>query len=224
MKTTNLASYNIYEFECDDELTNKILADIQQQQIIWLPSAIKDSNLLGYLGSKESPVPYYHAELFNWFDDCLNIVSNDQFNNIKLTICDSWLTKSKLGQQADWHIHTKSIYSGLFYLTTHNTADTLFEYNKTPIKNILGNAGDDLITLKTFVSSPKKNKLIFFPSDLKHSVRINKDIRQTRHTLSFNTYYDGVISNTNTSFLDIKVNSVQDRYKSYINKKNNETM
>ena len=46
----------------------------------------------------------------------------------------------------------------------------------------------------------------------------------TRYTLAFNTFYDGVISSRKTAILDIKVNSVKDKYEAYMNKKNNETM
>ena len=228
MKTIPLTSYNIYEFECDDELTNKILDDIKQQQIVWETASPNDDvyNYSGYLGSADSLVPYYHHELFNWFDDCLKTISKNQCDNIKLTICDSWLTKSNLGQYANMHNHTASIYSGLFYLSTHNTAETIFEYKDVTIKNLLGSVGSHIKLNKvdTFVSKPEKNKLIIFPSDILHGVRINKDVRQTRHTLAFNTFYDGIISSMKTGILDIKVNSVKDRYEAYINKKNNETM
>ena len=220
MKTTTLTSYNIYEFECDDELTNKVLADVKQQPIIWKQSSIEDSNEYGYLGTEDSPIPYYHHELFNWFDDCLKTISKNNFNNIKLTICDSWLTRSKFGQQAIRHTHTASVYSGLFYFSTHNTAETFFEYQDVTIKNLLGNFGGHF-EFNTVIHKPEKNKLIIFPSDIQHGVRINKDVRQIRHTLAFNTCYDGVINSNKTQLLDIKVNSVKDKYEAHIN---NETM
>ena len=223
MKTIPLTSYNIYEFECDDELTNKILDDIKQQQIVWVQSSVADSNSHGYLGSADSPVPYYHHELFNWFDVCLKTISKNNFDDVKLTICDAWLTTSNLGQHANLHTHSASIYSGLFYLSTHNTAETFFEYQDVTIRNLLGNIGSHF-KVKTFVSKSEKNKLIIFPSDMLHGVKINKDVRQTRYTLAFNTFYDGIISSMKTGILDIKVNSVKDRYEAYINKKNNETM
>jgi hypothetical protein len=223
MKTIPLTSYNIYEFECDDELTNKVLANIQQQPIYWKQSSVDDSNSHGYLGSKDSPVPYYHSELFNWFDECIKTISDIHFNGIKIAICDSWLTKSFLGQHGSRHNHSASLYSGLFYLTSHNSANTIFEYKDVTIKNLLGSSGDHF-NLKTFSSIPKQNKLIIFPSDLMHSVSINKDAMQNRYTIAFNTFYDGVISSQKTKLLDIKVNSVKDRYETYINNKNNETM
>jgi hypothetical protein len=225
MKTIPLTSYNIFEFECDDELTNKILTDIKNQQIFWQSTGPNDDeyNYSGYLGPNDSLIPYYHPELFNWFDDCLKTISKNHFDNIKLTICDSWLTKSNLGQYANMHNHPASIYSGLFYLSTHNTAETIFEYKDVAIKNLLGNVGSH-IKVNTFVSNPEKNKLIIFPSDILHRVSINKDVRQTRHTLAFNTFYDGIISSMKTGILDIKVNSVKDKYEAYMNKKNNETM
>lgn len=223
MKTNTLSSYNIYEFECDDELTNKVLADIKQQPIIWKQSTTEDSNSLGYLGSKDSPVPYYYPELFDWFDDCVQTVADIHFDGIKFAICDSWLTKSYLGQQANPHNHSASIYSGLFYLTTHRTAETYFIYQDMLMKHQLGNCGN-YSRQKQYVSKSEKNKLLIFPSDLIHGVNMNKDITQLRHTLAFNTYYDGVISSQTTRLLDIKVNSVKDKYEAYINKKNNETM
>lgn len=230
MKTIPLASYNnIYEFECDDELTNKILADIKNQQIIWQCTVPNDDvyNYFGYLGSEDSPVPYYHHELFNWFNDCLKTISKNNFDDVTLTISDAWLTKSKFGQHADPHNHSASIYSGVFYLSTHNTAETFFEYRDVTIKNLLGNVGSHFKINRvnqTIVSKSEKNKLIIFPSDLMHSVKINKDLMNTRYTLAFNTFYDGVISSRKTAILDIKVNSVKDKYEAYMNKKNNETM
>jgi len=225
MKIIPLTSTNIYEFECDDELTNKILDDIKQQQIVWQHSGLNEDehNYSGYLGPIGSPIPYYHHELFTWFDDCLNTISKNHFDDIKLTICDSWLTKSNLGQYAIPHTHQLSIYSGLFYLSTHNTAETVFEYQDSTIKNLLGNVRI-YSPLNKFISKSEKNKLVIFPSDMLHSVNINKDVRQTRHTIAFNTFYDGVISSIKTGLLDIKVNSVKNRYEAYINNKNNETM
>ena len=115
----------------------------------------------------------------------------------------------------------------MFYLSTHNTAETFFEYRDVTIKNLLGNVGSHFKINRvnqTIVSKSEKNKLIIFPSDLMHSVKINKDLMNTRYTLAFNTFYDGVISSRKTAILDIKVNSVKDKYEAYMNKKNNETM
>ena len=222
MKTIPLTSYNMYEFHCDNELTDLILADIQQpQRIHWRPTRpTYNINPTGYLGSMDHPIPYYYLELFDWFDDCLKSVANDQLDGVKLTICDAWVNKSNLGQYVRPHIHATSIYSGVFYLTTHASAETLFEFQEAPIKNLMGNFGEHF-KRKTVAAKSEKNKLIIFPSNLLHEVSINKNPRQTRYTIAFNTFIDGVVSDRTTRGLDIKVNSVKDQYESWIQNQTN---
>lgn len=229
MKTIPLTSYNIFEFECDDKITDLVIDDIKQKEIVWKKDYFSDKlndkfTLAGYLGTRENLIPYYNKEVFEWFNTCLSTIADEHFKNFKLTISDSWLTKSSLGQVSQEHIHVASIYSGLLYLTSHTKSETSFMYDDAAMLDLLGNCHRHLIEKKTYLSKPEKNKLIIFPSNIPHKININIDAKKTRHTLAFNAVFDGLIGDEVTGMLNLKVLSVQDRYEAYMNKKNNETM
>jgi len=233
MNIVPINSFNIYEFECDDTLTDLVLEDIKKTKLFWRSSAklenfaSNDSDVASaaYLDPKLN-IPYYHEEFFSWLQQCLDDVTKIYFKNIKLVISDAWPVKTIFGQGINQHIHSNSIFSGVFYFDSFASSGTCFyQKNSTVarIEQILGvhhtNNTSDIFNGPNhfiFTSLPKKNKLVIFPSELKHSMEKHK-ITKTRYTFSFNSYFNGVVSDNNTTVLELKTISVKERNQRFLN-------
>ena len=122
------------------------------------------------------------------------------------------------------HNHCNSIFSGVFYFDSFERSGTHF-YKKNAtierIENILGiSASDnfDIFNIQRYcniMTLPKKNKLVIFPSYLEHSMEKHK-LKKTRYSFAFNSYFDGVISNTNTCLLDFKTITVKEKNQRFL--------
>lgn len=233
MNVIPLTSLNIYEFECDDELTDRVLEDIKKTKLFWRSSATslnpifsEDTNVasFAYLDPKLS-IPYYHEEFFSWLQTCLDEVTKIYFKNIKLSISDAWPVKTIFGQGITPHLHSKSIFSGVFYFDSFSSSGTRFHNKNLTIERIREAIGlhntndfDDFNCPSHFIftSLPKKNKLVIFPSNLTHSMEKHK-ITKTRYTFSFNSYFDGVVCSDDTGVLELKTIGVKERNQRFLN-------
>jgi uncharacterized protein (TIGR02466 family) len=196
MKINNLLSIPIYEFQCDEKLTE----EIYNQSVL---SKFTD-NISNKISDREH---CYNAKLFEWFDQCIDQVSKLYFvDEISLPIITCWVNKSSKLEKHHVHNHPNSVLSGIFYLTTHDKAETVFYY-KNPYfemgeNNIIlasKDLGKDFTDRSTTIIgkvAPLKGKLILFPSSLVHGTRPNTD-SHARYTISFNTFFSGKIHNEN---------------------------
>jgi hypothetical protein len=211
MKAIPVPSLHIYEFECDLGLIDHAVKDFQSQNIEWgLGNSIESNSktMYGWLDLKNQ-IPWYHEELFNWIQDCLNQVSEVTVK-WPLTICDSWTTKTEYKQKDTDHNHAFSVFSGVLYFSDHTSSTTLFsyvDYTRERFSNICP------VTSPTGTMSfiPQKGKMLIFPSNMYHHIQTHNELKNIRHSLSFNTFFSGLISPTPTSFLNTKL-SVKDRY------------
>ena len=189
MKEISVPAISIYEFECNLDLVDRAFQDLRSQRIEWLrhENDYQDErSMAGYL-DLENKIPWYHEELFNWMQECIDKVTKITVK-VPLVICDSWATKTNFAQHTISHDHPHSVLSGLLYFTDHKDSNTVFEYNDHnrqkfgPLffrtTNVQGN-------LK-FI--PKKGKFIIFPSDMYHSVQIHHELKNARYTLAVNTF------------------------------------
>lgn len=234
MNVVPITSLNIYEFECDDELTDRVLEDIKKTKLFWKSSAKsllaiskgdidKDAATFAYLDDKLN-IPYYHEEFFSWLQKCLDEVTDIYFKNIKLSIADAWPVKTTFGQGITQHVHSRSIFSGVFYFDSFSSSGTRFHNKNTTVERIretigLHNTGDfddfNCPSHFIFTSLPKKNKLVIFPSNLMHSMEKHKHTK-TRYTFSFNSYFDGVVSIDDTAVLEVKTIGVKERNQRFL--------
>jgi len=211
MKTINVPTKNIYEFECEPDLLDRAFADFKTHKTEWiedstvLPGSV---TLVGYL-NKQNAVPWYHEELFNWMQTCLDEVAAATVK-VPLAICDSWTTKTEYKQRSKMHLHSWSVFSGLLYFTEHKASTTMFEYNDHNRERF----GKLFIDSKQgyVESAPKKGKFLIFPSDMYHFIQAHTEIKNTRYSLSFNTFFSGNITNEVTCMLQNNVVTVKDRY------------
>jgi len=214
MNVIPFQSLDMYEFFCDSELIDRVMTDVAGPDIIWKTTGSGDgSSKEGYL---DNEVPYYHSELFNWMQECIDKVAEKHYFDVKLSIVDSWLTKNQFGEHPNAHDHKHSVVSGLLYFSTFKKSKTTFVCEDPWHKHV----PMMLFPTKEFTVTPEKGKLILWRSDIVHSIQPHTDMKNTRYTLAFNTFFDGVISDRTTAKLQLKVKSVKDQYEEYIKNKN----
>jgi len=226
MNIIPLSRVDIYEFFGDTSLIDEVNEEISKTPIQWTPTSARDQNSdskkfsntsIGYLNDN---IPYYNYKLFNWIQGCVDSVAELHYDK-KLAIVDSWLTKNEFGQTTEHHHHISSVISGLLYLTAFKNSGTIFTYPDPWTAHLPNLIMPNYKKIKIY---PEKGKLILWRSDIKHAVQPHTDLKTVRHTLAFNTFFDGVLNNNVTGRLSLKVESVKDKYEAYMNKKNNETM
>jgi len=219
MNIIPLSRVDIYEFFGDTSLIDEVNEEISKTPIQWTPTSARDQNSdskkfsntsIGYL---DDNIPYYNYKLFNWIQGCVDSVAELHYDK-KLAIVDSWLTKNEFGQTTEHHHHTSSVISGLLYLTTFKNSGTIFTYPDPWTEHLPNLIMPNYKKIKIY---PEKGKLILWRSDIKHAVQPHTDLKTVRHTLAFNTFFDGVLNNNDTGRLSLKVESVKDKYESYIN-------
>ena len=100
----------------------------------------------------------------------------------------SWVNLHRKGDQAQIHIHTNSIVSGVWYISTpKNSGQLLVHCEKRLFGNFLEFPVEEINEFNgSFCSfTPHRGDLIIFPSDLRHSVLSNKSDEE-RFSLAFN--------------------------------------
>jgi hypothetical protein len=220
MNAIPFETLSIYEFFCDTNLIDKVMPEVIGPNIVWETNTEPNSSTpnapaLSRHGYFDDKTPFYQPDLFNWIQECVDKVSEKHFNNLKLSIVDSWLTKNQFGDRPVFHSHKYSIVSGLLYFSTFKNSKTLFK-STDPWRNHLPIMPSNE---NEFSVTPEKGKLIIWRSDILHTIQPHSDIKNTRYTLAFNTFFDDAVSTNDTAQLKLKVLSVKDQYEEYIKKK-----
>jgi uncharacterized protein (TIGR02466 family) len=209
MIINKLLSVPIYEFQCDESIIDKIYNLAINEEF--------DSNTYNTISKKN----FYNEELYDWLDDCLEEVRKIYYvDSIKFKITNCWINKSNKLQYHHVHSHPNSIVSGILYLTTHNSGETVFYYDN-PWKKMVSTTRTveiqkkifpenefhrDPITLTSMIS-PRKGKLILFPSSIFHGTKANKELFP-RYSLSLNSYFSGSVSWGDGNINELVVNTV----------------
>ena len=172
-----------YQFECNDNLTDKILNNVKN--LSWIHN---NSNLGTYSDN------FFDEELISWFEQCIDQAKTKigLGEDIKLPITICWPNKTTKLQAHHYHKHPNSFLSGIFYLTSHSDSPTVFTFPNAWITEFSGVNFENTIKNNYFKIYPKKSTLILFPSNVHHSVYGHKE-RETRYTISFNTFFSGSI-------------------------------
>ena len=193
-------------------LESDILRDITKEELDFINSLELKKNTLGnkntfnsyVLNSKEL------LEIKKWFDSKLNFFTKNILSypdNLNLYITQSWVNYTKTGEYHNAHIHSNSLYSGVFYFQTEETDVIKFETSESRVGGPLFNIERkeyNLYNANGWILPVKTGKLLIFPSNLEHSVPITKS-KNTRISLSFNTFIRGEIGTEhNFNFLDLK--------------------
>jgi len=117
----------------------------------------------------------------------------------KFEITTSWVTKSIRGSYGQFHQHSNSMYSGVFYFEDANTPIEFESYNLAPRQLSLTEPKEwNIWNSKTWDFLPKKNQLLIFPSYLYHKIGRNyKD--PERVSVAFNLFPTGKIGNMDST-------------------------
>lgn len=123
------------------------------------------------------------------------------YTDTEFAITTSWVTKTVLHSQSQYHNHKNCFYSGVLYFDDiENCANIEFsDDNLKPESFMVNNPSKlDIYNCKGWSISPQKNKILFFPSYLKH--RISKHMSDTpRYSLAFNLSPVGVFGSKDSS-------------------------
>ena len=201
LKDVEFLNQSLFVFKCP---TNE-LKKIQEfsKSINWREIKSRGkSNLNSKISQGKSYIPQSKSlhylkefkEFFLWTNECLNNVKDtvgwNQNFIPNLSVSQSWLNCSEIGQGHHKHYHMLSILSGILYLT--EPAHTQF-FTKSiyALPSIIGRNKDSKKTVKHHYTG-SVGELIIFPSSLEHWVGPNMD-KSPRITLSINSWFKGEI-------------------------------
>ena len=129
-----------------------------------------------------------------------NINQSDQ----RLVITQCWANKNPPGSKHHEHVHPNSILSGVFYLKQDKTLPPISFSKAIQSAMKLDPKKYNNLNSETFLLPCVDGELLLFPSNLKHSVPINRG-KEARISLSFNTFsVDTLGSKDSLTHLDIR--------------------
>jgi hypothetical protein len=209
MEPTYIQGWPFYFFQADQSLVDRLLINLKQ--FPFKPTnSVSDQKIAthyGYCVNGKESTCYYDKELYDWLYSCLSLVYKNHFPQYDFVINDLWPVKSLFGQTSNFHYHSLSIFSGLLYLQDCKTA-TQYKFD-----DVFGNKWADFLTTEikqiTYKSNSEKGKLIIWPSHIRHSIAMNKE-KEPRYTISFNSFFTGVMSTTATSLLTLNTKRAEE--------------
>lgn len=137
--------------------------------------------------------------LKNKIKDQFNFIAKDilKIDN-EFSMTSSWLTKSEKNQVSDFHVHTNSVFSGVYYPNFNKEiSEIVFQKSIFPEISLKINEFNQYNFNQCFIK-PEKNFLIFFPSSLSHKVGINLT-DNPRYSLAFNFFPTGDLGMNDSS-------------------------
>jgi uncharacterized protein (TIGR02466 family) len=137
--------------------------------------------------------------LYKYLYDILKVKKD-----IKFRLLNSWCIKHVEKDYSHIHEHHNSFISGVLYLKTNKDSGNIVFHKNSYLNNIFTNSVNiefseyNTINSDYWYITPKEGDIIFFPSNLKHSVTENLS-NEDRYCCSFNFYPTGVFG-TNDEF------------------------
>lgn len=126
----------------------------------------------------------------------------DSFDNLIIT--SSWFNNTSKGQKHHKHQHPFSVISGIIFLDNNPENMNLNFYKKSVSVPYTEIGGVDCLSLKNIIKINNikvnfnlKNYLILFLSNIFHDVSEVQDKTKNRRTLSFNTFFNGIVGDKN---------------------------
>lgn len=209
MEKLNTIGIPFYKFVANQNLIDTVYKNVLQLDYITDPNPS--------LGSVHEN--YFNEELFDWFDTCINQVATQHYvESLSFPIIDCWVNKYTALTRLHKHNHYNSIICGLYYVTDHDSGNTIFEY-PNPWTYFSGDTKFNLSIDKSHNNTlegqikPTAGKLILFPGNILHYVKTFKDVQNNRYTIAFNTFPKGQVSDHNTMRLNLNTISIRDLYK-----------
>lgn len=208
MEKINAINIPFYKFQSEKELVEKIHEDVSKLQY-----TIENDITNGYVYAD-----YYHKELFEWFDQCITQVAKlYYYDTLSFPIVDCWANKYTSLNKLNRHNHSNSTICGCYYITDHDTGNTIFEHHNP--WNFFSSGSNFNLQINKNMNplegeiKPIAGTLILFPSNLYHRMKVFKDTKKTRYTVAFNTFPSGIVSDLKTKKLELKSYSLEERIK-----------
>lgn len=181
----------------DDDFSNfeQKVKELDFQSIGSDGSYCQDISIDRYILNKFPREKEIFLELFNnYYKDNILKAYDDNFQ-----ITTSWATRTIRGSYGQFHQHSNSIYSGVFYFEDAHTPIEFESYNLLPRQLSLSDQKEwNIYNSKIWKFFPKKNQLLLFPSYLYHKIGRNyKD--QERISVAFNLFPTGKIGSMDST-------------------------
>ena len=119
--------------------------------------------------------------------------------NLKLYVTQSWLNYTEANQHHHKHEHPNSVVSGVLYFDSDKEKDKILFSNpghKQQIVPAIDNTKFNLWNSSTWFFPVETGDLFMFPSLTTHQVE-TKQGNNTRISLAFNTFYEGILGSQN---------------------------
>ena len=119
-------------------------------------------------------------------------------------LTQSWVNKNKKGTKHTQHMHTNSILSGVYYLTDEPAEIVFYKYFDYLELFSMQPKEYTLYNYTQYTFKPSKNKLVLFPSIMRHSVKETTDDEE-RMSIAFNVFFKGTFGSRNDmTLLELK--------------------
>jgi len=163
--------------------------------------ASKDTYMLDReeLSSLRSVIEFYVNDFY------FNTLAADPSSKLKIT--QSWCNYTESDEFHHRHSHPNSAVSGVYYPQAEHPSDSLNFYSPTEQNQVMLPMRYKVNEFNSYSwwLPAKTGTILLFPSYLYHSVTPIKNRNSTRISLSFNTFYDGVIgSEADLTKLEVK--------------------
>ena len=135
---------------------------------------------------------------FEYFNDHILKYEN------KFRITTSWFTKTKKGQESNYHSHSNCMISGVLYLQTDNKSGNINFLDFSNKTFNLNSTEYNLYNGKNFTFAPQDGLILFFPSEMYHKIFKNES-NLIRYSLAFNLIpYGNLLTKDYDSYLYLK--------------------
>ena len=114
---------------------------------------------------------------------------------LDLYVTQSWLNYTEPGEYHHLHRHPNSFISGVFYFNADGESDKLVFDKQTSLLDdtfVVHPVAYNIFNSRSWWLSANTGKLFIFPSKLYHKVDTTTS-KETRISLSFNTFFHGVL-------------------------------
>ena len=176
------------KFQLDREFTKqelKFVADAERR-----PNMGNQTSVNNYI-LKEKPL----KKLADFLLESANKYFQEVYkpkNDVNLYITQSWLNYTEKGGYHHKHAHPNSFISGVFYVNADVTKDKIFFFEDSYKRIAVPAKEFNLFNSESWWLEAGIGVLYLFPSSLTHMVETVQH-EETRISLSFNTFLNGVI-------------------------------
>lgn len=150
-----------------------------------------------------------YQDIYTEIKSCLHqFVHSELKLSCNLKCVCSWAVLGETGSITHNHLHTNSVFSGIYYVKSNkDNGDLMFSVPQT--HNTFCNSVIELepteyniLNSKSWKFVPESGEIYIFPSHMYHGVTENKS-SETRCCIAFNFFIDGMFSSDPTSQLHV---------------------